>query len=67
MAAVGVGPPRVGGGEPLGCELRAFVRAMEKGTPLLTPGEDGARVVRVMEAARASLEQGGREIALRIR
>jgi len=66
-APVRVRHPRIAAGEPLGCELRAFVRAMEKGTPLLTPGEDGARVVRVMEAARASLEQGGREIALRIR
>jgi len=66
-APVRVTHPRIAAGEPLGAELRAFLRAIRTGTPSLTPGEDGARVVRVMEAARASLEQDGREVALRIR
>jgi predicted dehydrogenase len=43
-------------------ELQAFVRALETGEPCPTPGEDGARVARVLDAARASLESAGGEV-----
>ncbi len=59
--------PRIAAREPLREELLAFVKAIRTGTPAETPGEDGARVMRVMDAAQASLDSGGHEIALRIR
>jgi predicted dehydrogenase len=56
-------PPR----QPLREELRAFVRCIRTGEPPLTPGEDGVRVAQVLEAAQRSLDEGGREVRLRIR
>lgn len=53
--------------QPLAAELTAFVRSIRTGVPCPTPGEDGARVARVLDAAEASLRQGGRQIPLRIR
>jgi len=59
--------PRIAAREPLREELRAFLRAVKTGGPLETPGEDGVRVARVLEAAERSLREGGREIKLRFR
>lgn len=59
--------PRVAAREPLREELRAFLRAVKTGEPLATPGTDGVRVAKVLEAAERSLREGGREIRLRIR
>ncbi|MDJ0521287.1 MAG: Gfo/Idh/MocA family oxidoreductase [Planctomycetota bacterium] len=59
--------PRIAVREPLVEELKAFVRCVRTGTAPLTPGEDGARSMRVLEAAQASLDDGGREVRLRIR
>ena len=59
--------PRFAMREPLAEELRAFVRSVRTGRPMPTPGEDGARVARVLDAAQHSLDQGGRQVALRIR
>jgi len=59
--------PRLAVREPLVEELRAFVQAVRRGGPVVTPGEDGARILRVLEAAQASLEADGREVRLRIR
>lgn len=53
--------PRLAAVEPLRAELAAFVRAVRTGRPCLTPGEDGLSVVRVLEAAQASLRADGRE------
>jgi predicted dehydrogenase len=53
--------------EPLREELRAFVRAVRTGGPTLTPGEDGARVMEVLEAAQASMRQGGAFVPVRRR
>ena len=58
---------RVNGIEALREELRAFVRCIRTGEPPLTPGEDGVRVAQVLEAAQRSLDEGGREVRLRIR
>ncbi len=57
----------VGRAEPLAEELRAFLKAVRSGRPMPTPGEDGARVARVLDAAQRSLEEGGREIRISIR
>jgi predicted dehydrogenase len=48
--------------EPLREELLAFVRSIRTGKPGLAPGEDGARVVGVLEAAQRSLASGGRRV-----
>ena len=53
--------------EPLRLELMAFVKSIRSGHPCRTPGDDGARVVRVLDAAQESLEAEGREVRLRIR
>lgn len=53
--------------EPLREELRAFARCIRDGLPSRTPGEDGARVLRVLDAAQRSLLAGGAEIQLRVR
>jgi predicted dehydrogenase len=50
--------------EPLERVCRSFVAAIETGTPTLTDGEAGLRVVRVLEAAQQSIRKGGERIAL---
>jgi predicted dehydrogenase len=52
--------------EPLAEELRAFLACIRDGTEPRTPGEDGVRAARVLEAAQASLASGGATVPLRI-
>ncbi len=59
--------PSVPEKEPLREELLAFFRAIRTGKPFVAPGEDGIRVAKVLEGAQQSLDEGGREIRLRIR
>lgn len=55
--------PRIAATEPLREELRAFLRAAARGTPLAVGGADeGVRVVRVLAAADRSLRAGGRAV-----
>jgi predicted dehydrogenase len=54
--------PPVKAVEPLKAELGAFFASVRSGRPFLTPGTDGARVVRALEAAQASLVADGREM-----
>lgn len=56
--------PRLKAVEPLKAELGAFLASVRRGRPSLTPGEDGVRVVRVLEAAEASGRKDGREVAI---
>ncbi|MFM8981178.1 MAG: Gfo/Idh/MocA family protein [Planctomycetia bacterium] len=56
--------PRLKAVEPLKAELAAFLASVRSGRPSLTPGEDGVRVVRVLEAAEASAAQAGREVPI---
>jgi predicted dehydrogenase len=53
--------------EPLAEELKAFLGTVRNDEPSPTPGEDGARVMRVLEAAEESLASGGKTVAVRIR
>jgi len=53
--------------EPLKAELGAFLSAVRAGKPSLTPGEDGVRVVKVLEAAHVSLHADGREIPVTLK
>ncbi len=43
--------------EPLKAECRAFLTAMETGQPPLTSGEEGLRVLRILEVSQRSLEE----------
>lgn len=50
--------------EPLHSECRHFIDSIQKGARPLTDGENGLRVVKVLEAAESSLRQGGKTIDL---
>ena len=53
--------------EPLRCEMQTFLQACENPQqPLYTDGEEGLRVLRVLDAAEKSLTQGGIPIALKM-
>ena len=67
MKAPVVRYPSIPDREPLREELAAFFSAVRSGKPFAAPGEDGIRVAKVLEAAQQSLDEGGREIRLRIR
>jgi predicted dehydrogenase len=56
--------PRVEMTEPLKRECRHFIECVANGTAPKTSGEDGLRVVRVLEAAQYSLREGGRPVTL---
>jgi len=43
--------------EPLKAECRAFLKAMETGQPPITSGEEGLRVLRILEISQRSLEE----------
>lgn len=58
---------RVAAREPLRAELAAFAASIRGTNPFPTPGIDGARIVRVLEAAATSLQQNGCEVPVRIR
>ena len=51
--------------EPLRIECQHFLNCIRQDTPPNTDGRDGLRVVRVLEAAQASLMQGGRPVELK--
>ena len=56
--------PRIDMQEPLRLECAHFVECIREGKRPLTDGENGLRVVRVLEAGQQSLDQGGVKIAL---
>lgn len=59
--------PSIPDREPLREELAAFFASIRTGKPFAAPGEDGIRVATVLEGAQQSLDEGGREVRLRIR
>jgi predicted dehydrogenase len=56
--------PRIDMVEPLQRECQHFVDCVARGEKPRTSGEDGLRVVQVLEAAQQSLEEGGRPVTL---
>lgn len=56
--------PNIEFGEPLQTECRHFVDCIRSGEQPLSDGEDGLRVVKVLEAAEQSLQRGGKSIDL---
>jgi predicted dehydrogenase len=56
--------PKTPGGEPLRIECLHFLECVEKGLTPRTDGQDGRRVVRVLDAATRSLHAGGAPVNL---
>lgn len=56
--------PRLNQIEPLTAECRDFVQSIQSGGRPLTDGENGLRVVEVLEAATESLRQGGESVKI---
>lgn len=52
-------------GEPLNAELRHFVECIQESKRPKTDGHNGLRVVKVLEAAEKSMQQGGLPVDLR--
>jgi predicted dehydrogenase len=52
-------PERIADAEPLRRECRQFLKSIETRERPLTDGESGLMVLRVLDAAEASLAQGG--------
>jgi len=50
--------------EALNTEAKHFIKCVEGGTPTMTDGQAGLRVVRILEAATASIAARGRVIEL---
>jgi predicted dehydrogenase len=56
--------PKIDSYEPLQAEMDDFLRAIQEGTKPRVDGYSGLRVVRVLEAAQQSLENGGEAVKL---
>ncbi len=56
--------PRIQGGEPLQAECRHFLDCIIHRTTPISDGRDGLRVLNVLQAAQASLDQGGIPVAI---
>jgi len=56
--------PKINMSEPLRNECAHFVECVRSGAPPRTDGENGLRVVRVLEAAQRSLSNGGETVRL---
>ncbi len=56
--------PKISGGEPLRTECEHFISCIENDQTPRSDGQDGLRVVKVLEAGAASLKQGGELIQL---
>lgn len=56
--------PKLDSTEALKYVAREFLEAIKEGRPPLTDGEAGLRVVRLLEAAQASINQGGQLVEL---
>jgi predicted dehydrogenase len=54
--------PKVTGGEPLTLECRHFIDSVLDGTAIRSDGEDGLRVVRILEAGHKSLKSNGEAV-----
>jgi predicted dehydrogenase len=55
--------PRLDHSEALGTEMRHLLECVKHGYAPLTDGHAGRRVVRLLELAQASIQQGGRMIS----
>jgi predicted dehydrogenase len=51
--------------EPLKVECQHFLDCIKSGTQAESSGQEGLDVVRILEAASASLRNGGRQVAIK--
>jgi predicted dehydrogenase len=58
--------PHIKQDEPLKAECQHFVDSIRQGTVPLTSGEDGLKVVRILEASSKSVKQDGAPIDLTV-
>ncbi len=56
--------PKIGGSEPLRTELNHFIECIENDEKPLSDGESGLQVVKILEAAQKSLDNGNVGVAL---
>ena len=56
--------PKIDFGEPLRVECAHFIESILKDKDLLTDGENGLRVVKILEAASLSMARGGENISI---
>ena len=56
--------PRIENKEPLRSELSHFIDCIENGSRPITDGKNGLRVVKILEAAQRSIEQGGLKVSV---
>jgi len=56
--------PRIDMQEPLAVECRHFVESIQRGTPPRSDAKNGLAVVRILEAARSSMRNGGARVGL---
>jgi predicted dehydrogenase len=56
--------PRLPSTEPLRLECQEFLRCVEEGATPVTDGRSGLEVVRILEAAQHSLENGGAPVSI---
>jgi predicted dehydrogenase len=56
--------PLIGGEEPIRAELAHFLECIQNDTPPLSDGINGLKVVKVLEAAQESLDQGNNQIKI---
>ncbi|MCG2796523.1 MAG: Gfo/Idh/MocA family oxidoreductase [Actinomycetia bacterium] len=56
--------PAVAMEEPLGRECLHFIDCVKEGSESLSGGEQGLKVLKVLEAAQRSLEQGGKPVSI---
>lgn len=56
--------PKISGGEPLSIECRHFIDSILNGTAIRSDGQDGLKVVRILEAGQKSLKGKGEAVTL---
>ncbi|MCE5280376.1 MAG: Gfo/Idh/MocA family oxidoreductase [Planctomycetaceae bacterium] len=56
--------PRISSQEPLMLECQHFIESITKNTTPRSDGQDGLRVVRVLEAGSRSLQEGGKPVTI---
>lgn len=57
--------PMIGGTEPLRTELNHFIECINNDTPPLSDGKNGLNVLKILEAAQKSLNQGNNQVKIK--
>jgi predicted dehydrogenase len=57
--------PKLDGTEPIRTQLSHFIECVKNGTPPLSDGKNGLQVVKILEAAQKSLDQGNNQVNIK--